>query len=228
MMRNILILVAAACLPSFLLLFYVYRWDRINKEPIGLLIKLFIAGCLASVPAYLLESFILKVMARFEMSELVYELLNAFLVAAFSEELLKLVFTKALVWKHPAFDSTFDGIIYCVFTSIGFATAENLLYGFLYGVSVLKTRAVTSLPGHFAFAVIMGIFLSRCKQHELLSEYEPDHKGPKTSNAILALLMPILFHGFYDFCVMWGLTMFTVYYVLFKVIRRESREDRLF
>ena len=52
-----------------------------------------------------------------------------------------------------------------------------------------------------------------------------------------ALLVPVLYHGLYDFCLMQGsnvlLILFNVivlslYFVILKVIGKESKEDRLF
>jgi RsiW-degrading membrane proteinase PrsW (M82 family) len=49
-------------------------------------------------------------------------------------------------------------------------------------------RAITAVPGHFLFAVIMGYYFS-------LAKFKPDHK---TSYLFKSLFCAILAHGLYD------------------------------
>ena len=49
-------LLALAILPAIVLLYVVYKEDKIEKEPIGLLVKLVIFGGLTVISAAILES----------------------------------------------------------------------------------------------------------------------------------------------------------------------------
>ena len=55
-------------------------------------------------------------------------------------------------------------------------------------ISLALSRAVTAVPGHFCFAVIMGYFYS-------LAKYEPAHR---TRYIVMTIVAPILAHGVYD------------------------------
>ena len=88
----------------------------------------------------------------------------------------------------------FDGIVYAVFISLGFALVENILYVFgdSDGASVGILRAVTAVPAHALFGVVMGY-------HFAIAKFEPSHRAIEF---VLALAFPILLHGLYDFWLM--------------------------
>lgn len=91
--------------------------------------------------------------------------------------------------KNPHFDEHFDGIVYAVCVGLGFAAFENMLYLFSYDewVSVAIVRSLLAVPGHYAFAILMGYYYS--------VYHFVDH-SPKAAACIL--LVPILAHGTYD------------------------------
>ncbi|MBR4122578.1 MAG: hypothetical protein IKR06_04725, partial [Erysipelotrichaceae bacterium] len=53
--ESMIILIAAALIPPFYLLYRVYRLDRIEKEPLGLLVLLFFFGVVSTIPAIFIE-----------------------------------------------------------------------------------------------------------------------------------------------------------------------------
>jgi len=53
--------------------------------------------------------------------------------------------------------------VYAVYDSLGFAAAENLLDVYDNGIAVGLLRAVTAVPAHALFGVIMGYYLSLAK-----------------------------------------------------------------
>ncbi|MBQ3190212.1 MAG: PrsW family intramembrane metalloprotease, partial [Bacteroides sp] len=92
-----------------------------------------------------------------------------------------------------------DGIVYAVCVSLGFAALENVMY--LLGsydewVSVGISRALTAVPGHFGFGVLMGYYYS-------LGKFDSQNFA---SAKYKALIVPIIVHGLYDFiCFMMGI-----------------------
>lgn len=96
----------------------------------------------------------------------VFLLLDNFLVVAVSEEICKIAPVRLAAWKHPAFDYRFDAVVYSVSSALGFAAVENILYVVQSDLRTAVSRAVLSVPGHFFFAVAMGLLLSRAKQAE--------------------------------------------------------------
>lgn len=76
------------------------------------------------------------------------------------------MFLHARTWRNPNFNYRFDGIVYAVFVSLGFAAFENIQYVLHYGLSVALPRAIFAVPGHMSFAVFMGLFYGRAKLYE--------------------------------------------------------------
>ena len=123
----------------------------------------------------------------------VFLLLDNFLVVAVSEEVCKIVPVRLAAWKHPAFDYRFDAVVYSVSSALGFAAVENILYVVQSDLRTAVSRAVLSVPGHFFFAVAMGLLLSRAKQAE-----KQGNGRRRTVLCALAVLVPVVLHGVWD------------------------------
>lgn len=226
-------LMAAALLPAILLMNYIRRQDRIEEEPVDFLMT--IAGCGAAtvVSAMLLEAigeWILKLFLP-ETSTL-YQALFYFLVVAGAEELGKFVVLKLRTWHSPEFNYTFDAVVYATAASLGFAAVENVLYVFLNGgFGTAFLRALTAVPGHCIFGVFMGYHYGLAKKHAAWGKH-------KSAGCELcwSLLVPVLLHGFYDFSIsmggtLWTLIFFAFYLVIliaaFLMVRKLSNEDQM-
>ena len=205
-----------AVLPTILIIGYILWFDRYNKEPIGLLIMLFLFGCLSVIPASFLESLVPSLSSVYTYFGL---FLYCLLGIALIEEGVKFFTTKILAYRNSAFDEIYDGIIYCVMVSLGFATIENIMYVQAYGTSAAFLRAITAVPAHTIFAVTMGYYLG-------LSKAFP---RKRSLYQFLSLTMPILLHGIYDFIIYvsydWMMLIFVVYALYlyrkaFMLIRR--------
>ncbi len=122
-----------------------------------------------------------------------YKMLNAFLMAfvlvAPTEEILKFLVVKMCVYKKIEFDEVMDGIVYCVSSSLGFATIENIFYVFEYGVGTGVLRAFLSVPGHAFFGALMGYYIGMAKLDKLKEK----------RYIFLGVFYAILTHGFFDF-----------------------------
>ena len=182
-----LILISLA--PVFIIAGYIYYRDKYEKEPWKILIKALIIGVLITFPVILLERLLSLYLPYNHMSAAAY---NAFIVASFSEESLKYLGFMLFIWKSRHFNEKFDGIVYAVFISLGFALVENILYVMDGGVSVGLIRSLTAVPAHALFGILMGFYFGMAK-------FFP---AKKTSYLLLAWSLPWLFHGFYDFCLM--------------------------
>ena len=154
------LLILIALLPAAALAVYIYRKDAIEQEPVNLLLRLAGFGALSCVPAALAEMVISGAFRLIGIPDASYlgSFLNAFAMAALCEELCKFYFLNRQTWRHPAFDYQFDGIVYAVTVSLGFAALENVQYVLQYGLSTGLVRAVTSVPGHAIFGVFMGYY----------------------------------------------------------------------
>lgn len=202
-----IILFVVAIIPAVVLMLLVYFSDKIEREPIGLVLALIGMGILSTIPAMIWEWIGVGILSFFFRYESIVSIFieNFFLVAV-AEETCKFLCMFAITWKNKAFDYAFDGVIYAVATSLGFAGLENLLYvfgnttglsvlnGFIAGVGVGMTRAFLAVPLHTAVAIFMGYFYGRAKEAVF------QHKIGKCWLFIgLALIVPMLIHGFYDF-----------------------------
>ena len=188
-----IILLAAAVLPAAFLLYRVYKMDTIEKEPWSILRKLLLWGALSGIPAALVESLLTGVVQNLlQEGTLLYNFVFGFIVAALVEESFKFFFLYKFTFKSPHFNYRFDGVVYAVFVSMGFAILENILYVFQGGLGVAISRALLALPLHAACGVYMGIAYGQQKVNSL---YKPASFG---SVARACLPVPILIHGFYD------------------------------
>ena len=227
-----IILLAAAVLPAAFLLYRVYKMDTIEKEPWSILRKLLLWGALSGIPAALVESLLTGVVQNLlQEGTLLYNFVFGFIVAALVEESFKFFFLYKFTFKNPAFNYRFDGVVYAVFVSMGFAILENVLYVFQGGLGVALSRALLALPLHAACGVYMGIAYG---QQKINSLYKPASFG---SVARACLPVPILIHGFYDSCAFSAenypifLLVFVVFVILvfiltLRQLKKASQEDR--
>lgn len=182
-----LILISLA--PVFIIAGYIYFRDKYEKEPWRVLIRALIIGVAITLPVILLERLLSLYLPYNHMSAAAY---SAFIVASFSEESLKYLGFMLFIWKSRHFNEKFDGIVYAVFISLGFALVENILYVMDGGVSVGLIRSLTAVPAHALFGILMGFYFGMAK-------FFP---AKRTNYLLLAWSLPWLFHGFYDFCLM--------------------------
>lgn len=182
-MINYLILFGIAVLPVIVLMIYIYRQDKYQKEPIKTLAKAFIGGMIAIPLDILIVTGIDGVLGDTFIANTVF--FTAFLEAGIPEEFSKFLIFMIFIWRDKNFDEYFDGIVYASFIGLGFACVENIGYVFEYGFQTGVVRALLSVPGHFLFGVVMGYFLS-------LAKFHPE----KRSRLLLSgLLLSMLTHG---------------------------------
>lgn len=189
-------LMALALIPAVGLLITIYCCDR-NKEPKGLLVGIFFAGMATVISALILET-----IGKYFLENMVYDyvlqaFLMAFIIVGPAEELGKYLVMRWITWNNRHFDYLFDGIVYAVFSSLGFAALENVCYVFSNGVTTGIVRMFSSVPGHACFGVFMGFFYSKAKHASATG-----NKGKCFINKCLAIIVPSLLHGLYDALLM--------------------------
>jgi RsiW-degrading membrane proteinase PrsW (M82 family) len=176
-----------AVAPGVAIAVYVYFRDTYEKEPLALLLKTFAAGVLVVVPTALTEQFLFG-MVPLPNSTLVNTAVNNFIFVGLTEEFWKFICLYAVAYSRADFNEPFDGIVYAVMVSMGFATAENILYVMNGGLDVAVARIFTAVPAHASFAVLMGYFVGLAKFR--------NHHPPYL---LLGVGIATLFHGAYDF-----------------------------
>ena len=226
----VIIYLVAALLPALFLMRYIYRKDTIEKEPPGLLTGLAFLGVAAALVAIVLETLGKGILQAFlSEDDPAYSIIFAFLVVAVVEEGAKFLFLRWRTWKDPNFNYRFDGIVYAVFLSLGFAAFENISYVMGYGLTAALYRALLAIPAHMGFAVYMGYFYARAK---LCSD--AGNIGGRRRNLWAAFLIAVVLHGFYDACAMLGSVLSTLLFAAFvilmyifviRLIKKESKTD---
>ena len=210
-------LLLAALVPAAFLMVQVYRLDRIEKEPPGLLLKLALFGALSGLAAGAIEGALTRVLDVTLGGSTLRLVLENFLAVALVEEACKRWVVLKFAWNHPAFDYRFDAVVYCVFSALGFAALENILYVAEYGFAVAVSRALLSVPGHCFFAVYMGIYLGQAKMAERAMQRYYIELPDETPGQYLraSVLGPTLLHGFWDFSLSVGGWLMTILFYLF-------------
>jgi len=190
-----------ALLPAIILMAFILWRDKVRPEPAKELILAFLMGLLTLPMAIFLETSAAKLgLVPSSLDNWRDCLGMAFVGAAIPEELVKIIILWAFFKWRKHQNEFMDGIVYAVCIGLAFAAAENIRYvlaamdlipmyttEYVYATGVV--RALTAVPGHFGFAVIMGYFYS----FYLFSKYR------KTMYLALAFIVPVLFHGLYDF-----------------------------
>ena len=225
------ILIAAAVIPAIVLLRFVYKEDRLDKESPGLLLSLVIFGILSTFAAIVTEQIGETVLTLLlPQNSTAYNALLYFVVVALSEEGFKYLLLKKRTWYSGEFNCQFDGIVYAVFVSLGFALWENISYVLMYGLGTAAIRAVTAVPGHACFGVFMGVWYGLAKRL-----HGQGKDGASKLCRVLALLLSAFLHGCYDYIATiesvhygWLFAAFVavLFTVAFILVKRQSRRDR--
>lgn len=194
-----LILFTVSVLPVFLIGLFIYKKDK-NKEPIKLLIELFVGGilsCFLVLFISLILTVIFPMMGADPTTLNLFELIiYSFIGVALVEELCKWIFAYRSGFKSIQFDEVFDMIVYSVFVALGFACIENLCYVYMYGLGTGIIRAVLAVPGHACDGVFMGYYLGLAKLSSI-----NNRKDLSKRYLIYSVLVPTILHGFYDYCL---------------------------
>lgn len=179
--------------PVLAIALFIYYKDKYEKEPLKILLLAFGLGVVSVFPIIVIEDFLSKDAASRYISKYTNAAWDAFIVAGFTEELFKFMAFMIVIWWNKNFNEKFDGIIYAVMISLGFAAFENLLYVSRGGVEVGILRAFTAVPLHAVCGISMGFFLGLAKFEKSLY---------RLFLIFAALFVAIVIHGLYDFIIM--------------------------
>ncbi|MFT7626140.1 MAG: RsiW-degrading membrane proteinase PrsW (M82 family), partial [Myxococcota bacterium] len=175
----------AAVAPALFLVWYFASKD-VFPEPLHMLVKAFFWGIVIIIPVLMIGA---PVQALLEgiTNPYVMGVASAFLTAAIPEEAMKLYAVHRIA-RSKHFDEPMDGIVYAATASLGFACFENVLYVMDGGIATAVMRAVTAVPAHALFGVVMGWYVAQARFG----------KGSARGAYFRAFLIPMIFHGIYD------------------------------
>jgi len=182
-------LILCAVAPVLTIIIYIYFHDKYEKEPVGLLIANFLFGAVVSIfivtILYLITGRFIPITDEYSVWQ---QFIQAYVVVALSEEFSKYVIVKYFAQPKKAFNEPYDGIIYAVMVSMGFACTENIMYVLQGGYETAILRAFTAVPAHATFGVLMGYFMGLAK-----------FSNNRIKLNMAGLFLAVLFHGAYDF-----------------------------
>lgn len=210
-------ILSAAVAPGFALMSFFYLKDRFDSKPFSIVFRTFVMGSLLVFP-------IMFIQYAFETEGVLqYPVTKSFLLAGGLEEFFKWFIFMYAVYKQDHFEGRYDGIVYGVSISLGFATVENILYLLANGVEVAFLRALFPVSSHALFGVIMGYYLGKGKT---------DRKRSSIYVVWLALATPILLHGLYDYILevwqsTWQFTLTPFMIVLWLIALRKVKQANM-
>ena len=159
--------------PGILWGWVFYHAQRYKKVYLSLLLVLFAGGMacgfLAMVLNHAVEKYTLfwpdSAIPHIELFGKLIPLLGSgfWFLVGFNEEFSKLLVLLAVVYPSRHLEEPFDGILYAAVVSVGFATMENFYYLDQFGVAVVTTRTVITIPAHAFMSVPMGYFVAKSR-----------------------------------------------------------------
>lgn len=166
--------------------------------------------------------------------DIIFALLDSFILTALVEEVLKYIGLRTYLKTHDCVQCPYQIVVAAIAVGAGFTAAENIVY--MFGDAGLLVRVIFGIFGHFVYAVYMGTNIAKAMQAS-----DPSEKGRFCRRA---LIIPWLLHGVYDFSiallqmdienpflylfiVLALFVIFIVFYVVgaFKRVRAASREE---
>lgn len=224
---NPLVLLIIAIIPVVFLLSYIYKHDP-HKETFGSLIKMFLLGVLSIIPTVIVELLISAFVDEKNLN-IISLFIYVFIGVAIVEEFFKWIMIKKFVYNTEKFDEYYDAIVYCTYSSLGFACLENILYVVSSGLGTGILRAFTAVPGHTCFGIIMGYYLCYAKFNHIRNNTKEYKKYLS-----LSILVPAIAHTLYDYFLMAGLLIpalaFYIFLVIYcvKLVKKVSTQNQPF
>ena len=198
-----LILLKLALAPVLIFIFFIYINDRNDREPFHFcFLSLFYGGFSTIVIA--LTAVKIKNSSFF----IPIDIFNAFFMSGFLEEFFKFIFLFFISITNKNLNKKFDGIVYGVFVSLGFAALENIFYVYspeLGGVKTAILRGFLSIPAHGLFGINMGYCLS---EYIFTKKYRYIFKS---------IFIPTIIHGLYNYIILKNKIYYFPYIAVYMV-----------
>lgn len=189
-----MVLLLSALAPVAAVIVYIYVKDKYEKESKRYLTLAFVLGGVVSIiittTLYLFFDLFLPLPDDFSIWQ---QFVKAFFVVGFIEEFSKYLMVRGFLQPRTVFNEPYDGIIYAVMVSMGFAAVENIMYVIQGGINVAFLRAFTAIPAHATFGIIMGYYMGKAKFSKNKFKWN-----------LMGLFTAVLFHGAYDFFLFIG------------------------
>lgn len=223
----------AAIIPMLIYLYFIWKMDKYEPEPIKFVLIHFLWGSFGAVILGATGSAFLSVFSNlffhFTPNLLETTALSSVLFAPISEEFAKGLFI-IFSSRSKYFDNSTDGIVYGAAIGLGFGMTENFLYFTIYNenisswVYLIIIRTLFSAVMHAVSTGIFGSFMGIAKY---LNSFI---RLPLIS---FAMIISILIHSFWNFSVsssdtyLFGfLTMIFLISIFIQTLKYSARRDK--
>lgn len=226
---NLTIILIAAYLPLFPLLFLILRSRSFGKGSRRIFFKLLFLGLLAAVPAFLMAAgglgaaaVIFRLFpenAEGKQAALFSVLLRYVLAGALIEEAWKHFILRISTWKQMTMETVGDGIAAAAVVGTAFSAVLYLAWQAAYHVlppdlEILRSampdflsagpvasfiHALLFIPSHFGYAGLMGVLYGFAKGSE-----QKKHAGRAGFMLTVSFLLAVLVHGVIESLVGYG------------------------
>ena len=199
-------LLQIAVAPAIIGLVYIFIRDKYEKEPLNLLFTGVIFGIYSTAVVWVLGVF-LEGIFYYNDNKFISILLDSFIYSAFIEEFVKFIFIYFIDFHNYNFNEPFDGIVYSVFISLGFAMTENIIYVFnpyFGGFETAISRAIFSVPAHGLFGVIMGCYMGDAKFRNNIYRF---------FLILKSIFITVFYHGIYNFILMINFKYYNIIFI---------------
>jgi protease PrsW len=158
--------VVLSLVPAAIWMVFFYQQDRLEPEPVGYVLGVFVLGALlaAAVGMPLLNG--LFRVGNWLYADTLTTILGGILVVGFTQEFLKYAAVRFSIYNSSEFDEATDGVIYATAAGLGYATVLNISFVLSNGGVNLGAGAIAMAVVALAqasFAGITGYFLGRAK-----------------------------------------------------------------
>ncbi|MBN1955380.1 MAG: PrsW family intramembrane metalloprotease [Anaerolineae bacterium] len=158
--------IVLSLIPAIIWLAFFYQQDRLEPEPKGYVLSVFLLGALlAQAVGIPVVQDLFDVRSWLPLTPWT-NILGSILVIGFTQEFLKYAAVRYSVYPLAEFDERVDGVIYATAAGLGYATMLNVHYVIAKGgvdLQVGVIRIVVTALAQASFAGLTGYFLGRAK-----------------------------------------------------------------
>lgn len=175
-------------------MWYYYRQDVYEREPIQFIALIFVLSMPLSILAGLFQFTLDQGVSRYsEQSGFLTSVFFNLCVVALTEEVAKFFVVITVAYPNRAFNESVDGIIYAAAAALGFATFENIFYVLDRGPFVLLLRGPASTLGHVLFSAFWGAAMGLALRER--------RRARRVRMITIGLIISILAHGTYNILI---------------------------
>ena len=199
-----------AIIPSIIFIgLFLFLNKNLTKKKIIKYIIILIIGSIGSYICYRLEMHYGSYFKKVKDSTYLEVLFYAIFGVAIFEEGYKW-FVPTIITIKEKMISAFDLLSYYVFSSIGFALSENVIfYAIPYGLSTSIRRMFTAFPSHICDALCMSLFMYLFTNNKGIKKY---------IFFCFSLIVPIFVHALYNSFLYGKDSSLLIYHYIYCVI----------